>query len=145
MNTFDIQSNLRKIHPSLQYNVYAANRLPIHVQTPAYLISNLDPDTQPGSHWIAIHIDSHGVGEYFDTYGRSPTGYHRMFLNRNSKQWNFSNHRIQNEWTSVCGEYCLMYLLYKFNKQRLMEFTNQFSSNTLNNDMLLYMMFKSYF
>lgn len=145
MNTIDIQKHLCKIHPSLQFNVYAANRLPIYSHTPTYIISNLDPDTKPGSHWIAIHIDDSGVGQYFDSYGRPPTGYHRSFLKRNSRQWQFNSDRLQNDLTSVCGEYCLLYLYYKFNGNKMSDFIRIFDTNTLYNDILLHDMFKCFF
>lgn len=145
MNTKEIQKHLCKIHSSLQYNVYAANRLPIYTQTPTYIISNLDPDTKPGSHWIAIHIDENGFGQYFDSYGRPPRRYHQSFLKRNSRQWNFNSNRIQHDWSSVCGQYCLMYLYFKFNGNSMFDFTKRFDANTVSNDILLYDMFKSCF
>lgn len=146
MNTLDIQECLYKIHPSLKKHVYAANRLPILIEAPTFLISNLDSDTQPGSHWVAIHIEEGRVGQYFDSYGRAPEGFHRTFLNRNCKVWNYNDNRIQNDWTSVCGEYCMVYLYYKFQGKSLMEFTNIFNSNeTIWNDITVYDMFKHYF
>lgn len=144
MDTLEIQEQLSKIHPCLQNNVYAANRLPIHVEIPIFLISNLDPDTKPGSHWIAIHIDKNGIGQYFDSYGRPPSFYHKSFLNRNSKQWYFNSHRIQNNLTSVCGEYCIMYLYYKFYGETMNDFVGIFCYPTLVNDVLVYNMFKSF-
>lgn len=109
MDTQEIEKYLYEIHPNLKFNVYAANRLPITVEVPAYIISNLDPDSKPGSHWIAIHIDKNHIGQYFDSYGRPPSGYHRTFLKRNSHRWDFNAKKLQDDWTSFCGEYCLMY------------------------------------
>ena len=31
-----------------------------------------DPMNQPGTHWIAICVDTNGHGEYFDSFGRKP-------------------------------------------------------------------------
>lgn len=145
MDTTELQKYLNTIHPSLQYNVYAANRLPIYTQNPTYIISNLDPDTKPGSHWVAIHIDINGLGQYFDSYGRPPKGYHQTFLKKNSRQWDFNTYRLQNDWTSVCGEYCLLYLYYKYNGNTMSDFIRLFNMETLYNDILLYNMFKSNF
>lgn len=146
MNTLEIQECLLKIHPSLHKNVYAANRLPIRIQKPTLLVSNLDSDTQPGSHWVAIHIDDSSVGQYFDTYGRPPEGFQRTFLDRNCRVWDYNTKRIQNDWTSVCGEYCIVYLYYKYHGKSLSEFTSNFDSNlTMQNDIVLYDMFKYYF
>lgn len=145
MNTIEIQNYLRQIDSSIEYNVYAANRLPIYVVIPAYIISNLDSDNKPGSHWVAIHIDGNGFGQYFDSYGRPPHGYHRMFLERNSRMWNYNNNRIQNDFTTVCGEYCLLYLYYKYRGMTLKDFHELFHDNTMCNDMLLYSLFQHCF
>jgi len=145
MNTLQIQKHLKTIHSNLASNVYAANRLPIYVQIPTYIVSNLDIDTKPGSHWVAMHIDSGGVGQYFDSYGRAPTGYHQGFLQRNSRRWDWNTHILQNYYTSVCGEYSLMYLLHKFDGCTMQSFVNLFSGNTLHNDILVDRMFDRYF
>lgn len=145
MDTIEIEKYLNEIHPSLKFNVYAANRLPITIQVPAYIISNLDPDSKPGSHWIAIHIDKNRVGQYFDSYGRPPSGYHRAFLKRNSRLWGYNTKKIQDDWTSFCGEYCLMYLYYKFHGDTMRDFVNLFGENTMNNDIFLHNVFKHTF
>lgn len=145
MNTIDIQKYLKQIDLYIENNVYAANRLPIHVHLPTYIISNLDNDNKPGSHWVAIHIDANGFGQYFDSYGRPPHGYHQMFLKRNSKMWNYNINRIQNDYTSVCGSYCLLYLYYKYHGRTLNEFQRLFGINTICNDMTLFSLFNQYF
>lgn len=137
MDTIEMQSCLHKINPQFTYNVYAANRIPLFVETPMYLIGNLDPDTQPGSHWVAIHIDANRTGEYFDSYGRQPRGFYHRFILRNTKKWRTNIVRLQNDFTSVCGEYCVMYLAYKYSGGTLDEFTNIFTENTLYNDFIV--------
>ncbi|CAK1594571.1 unnamed protein product [Parnassius mnemosyne] len=57
----------------------------------------MDTDDKPGSHWVALYIDTNDVGQYFDSYGRSPVRYHLEFLKRNCKRWNWNVDRIQNE------------------------------------------------
>ena len=145
MDTLEIQHYLKMIHPSLESNVYAANRLPMYTHVPTYIICNLDTDNKPGTHWIALHIDANGSGQYFDSYGRAPTRYHLEFLKRNCKRWDWNVDTIQNDWTSVCGEYCLMYLLYKFRRFSMDSFVKIFTGNTLYNDVLVDTMFRSYF
>lgn len=145
MDTNEIQLCMKKINPLFEFNVFAANKIPIWVNLPTFIVSNLDPDSKPGSHWIAIHIDAKGVGEYFDSFGRKPTGYHRLFLKRNTKRWFYNCQTIQNYFTSVCGEYCLVYLYFKFRCKTMHDFINQFSNNSLCNDLVLRTMFKSIF
>lgn len=145
MNTVEISHYLKAIHHSLMRNVFAANRIPIYMAPPVYLISNLDPDTKSGSHWIAIFINADGVGEYFDTFGRKPTGYHLAFLKRNASRWTYNPKVIQNFFSSLCGEYCLMYLCLKYQGMCLRNFVNIFSEDIIKNDHLLKKMFKSFF
>lgn len=143
MDTTELQLCMNKISPSFKSNVFAANQIPIWVNLPAFIICNLDPDSKPGSHWVAMHIDVNGIGEYFDSFGRKPTGYHKLFLNRNTKRWFHNNKSLQNHLTSVCGEYCLVYLYFKFQGKTMSDFLSLFSSNTLCNDLVLRTLFKS--
>ena len=117
------------ISPNVRQTVFAANRLPLYVSLPSYIICNLDPDHLPGSHWIAIYISESGYGEYFDSFGRRPTGSHLKFLKRNNKQFTFNNLRIQNDFTSVCGKYCIVYLYFKYRKCSTNYYLSMFDCN----------------
>lgn len=145
MDTVEISNFLSKIDPKLQYNVFPCNRLPIFHTLPIYIISNLDPDTKPGSHWVAIYVSIDGAAEYFDSYGRKPNAYYLRFLRRNCKIWTYNNKTIQNDYTSVCGEYCLVYLYYKVMGKRMEDFVSNFSDNTLCNDLIIRKMFVDLF
>lgn len=145
MDTSEIKHFMSKINFNIKSNVFAANKMPIFDQLPVYLISNLDPDYKPGSHWIAIYIDINGVGEYFDSYGRKPEGYHKMFLKRNSNKWFYNHKSFQNPFTSVCGEYCLVYLYFKKRGKTMDDFQSMFSDDSLCNDLIVRNMFKSIF
>jgi hypothetical protein len=140
-----MQLCMNKISSSFKSNVFAANQIPIWVNLPAFIISNLDPDTKPGSHWVAIHVDVNGIGEYFDSFGRKPTGYHKLFLKRNAKRWFYNYKSLQNHFTSVCGEYCLVYLYFKYQGKTMYDFLTLFSNNSLCNDLVLRTLFKSVF
>lgn len=128
---------MRKIKSDMECNVFAANRLPVRVYAPILLISNLDPDTKPGSHWVAICVNQNGVGEYFDSFGRKPTGYHKMFLDRNTKRWFYNHSKLQSYFTSVCGEYCLLYLYFRSKGKTMLEFLTYFTTDYLYNDMIV--------
>lgn len=145
MDTQEVQLHMRKIHPLLEYNVFAANRIPIHVKLPIFFVSNLDPDSKPGSHWIAIYIDEHGDGEYFDSFGRKPRGSHYLFLKTNCKKWVYNTQVVQNYLTSVCGEYCLLYIYFRINGVSFNNFLQMFSEDTLCNDVIINKIFKSLF
>lgn len=137
MDTEELQLCMKKICPAIELNVFPANRIPIFVNLPVYMISNLDPDSKPGSHWIAMHIDIDGNGEYFDSFGRKPSGYHKLFLKRNAKKWFYNHVSIQNHFSSVCGEYCLVYINFKFNGRTMFDFLSSFSENTICNDLIV--------
>lgn len=145
MNTTQITTCMTKISPYLNAYVCASNRLPLFTSKPVYIISNLDPDYKPGSHWIAIHITNEGYGEYFDSYGRKPTGHHLLFLKRNSKMWIYNSKEIQNDFSSVCGEYCLMYIYFKYKGKQMYDFLEKFSDMTLCNDVIVKKMFELIF
>lgn len=135
MYAFQVQHYLSKLDPTLRACVYAANRLPIYVTTPAYLISNLDSDSEPGSHWVAIHIDQHGVGQYFDSFGRPPTRQHKEFLYRNATEWDYNPNRIQDDSSLVCGHYSLTYLYYRYHGRTINDFIlDLFGDDTRYND-----------
>lgn len=145
MDTKEIEKYLKKIDPNIQFNVFAANKIPIYFTPPAYLISNLDPDTKPGSHWVAIYVDTKGFGEYFDSFGRKPMGCHEFFLKTNCKKWIYNNKILQNYFSSFCGIYCLVYIFFKYKGISMSHFLNVFSDNTLYNDQLVQDIFKTLF
>lgn len=146
MDTQEMKYFMCKINWDIKSNVFAANRMPVFVQLPIYLISNLDPDYKPGSHWVAIYIDINGVGEYFDSYGRKPEGYHKMFLKRNTKKWSYNHNQLQSYFSSVCGKYCLVYLYFKMKNVKMVDFVNKFFSvNTISNDFIICKMFSFIF
>lgn len=145
MDSREIQKFLKTINSSMKLNVFAANRIPVHVTLPFYCVSNLDPDTKPGSHWVAICIDKHGDGEYFDSFGRKPTGYHELFLITNCRKWNYNNKVIQNYISSNCGIYCLVFIYLRYSGVCMFNFTNMFTTNTVINDKIVNNLFKYFF
>jgi len=69
MNTREIRYALR----NTRYfdDVYSVDTLPSHPRD-VTLVCNLDPSDQPGTHWVAIYVDSSGThAEYFDSYGKN--------------------------------------------------------------------------
>lgn len=146
MDTQEIKHFMRRINLNIESNVFSANTLPMFVQLPVYLISNLDPNFKPGSHWVAIYIDVNGIGEYFDSFGRKPQGYHKMFLDRNTKKWFYNHNQLQSYLSSVCGKYCLVYLYLKMKNVKMHDFLNVFSNvNMMQNDITICHMFSLIF
>ncbi len=52
--------------------LFAVNKMPKPDGFPFAFITNIDPDTLLGSHWVAIYMDTDGQSEFFDAYGQSP-------------------------------------------------------------------------
>jgi len=75
MNTDVIRCELH-IFPQFD-DVYSSDTLPPrpHEQ----LVCNLDPAHCPGTHWVAIYVDS-DYGEYFDSIGSTPPDSIRKYL-----------------------------------------------------------------
>ena len=90
MNTRQIIESIRGISANT-IGVYAADTIPRVLSSPAAIVSNLDTADKPGSHWIAIHIDKNGYGNYFDSYGIALLSSHHLDrIKRNCVryQWN---------------------------------------------------------
>jgi hypothetical protein len=117
---------------------FPCDMLPSMVDHPAALVINTDPSTMPGSHWVAIYVDSGGRGEYFDSYGDAPENVECVkFLNTNcrgGRNWIFSKKELQAMDSNVCGQYCVGFLKWRVRGGSLEEFQNQFGSDTDRND-----------
>jgi hypothetical protein len=87
--------------------LYALN----NITKPVKLIVNLDPSSQPGSHWVAIYRRADGVAYYFDTFGRPPPPRIHSWLAKNCKDWKSFDKQIQGANDKVsCGYICLTFL-----------------------------------
>lgn len=142
MNT----SQLLKILPCTDVStggVYAADKIPGVWPRPCAIIANTDDHTQPGSHWVAFHINPRGEGVYFDSFGVPPTDHKfKRLLRRNCRIYTYNNKRLQNFSSVICGQYCIVMLHWLCNANSLRSFQKLFSSDTKRNDDILLLMFK---
>lgn len=118
--------------------VFPSDRLPEDIkQYPASLIANVDKSNQPGSHWIAIYIDREEQGIFFDSYGNGP-GYYtdsfKAFLEKNTKNYKFNTKCLQSMYSTVCGHYCLYFILMKSRRFSLETIVSRFGENKSHND-----------
>ena len=92
---------------------FPADRLPKRPLTNTCFISNTDPHTLPGQHWVAVYVDSRGTPYYFDPYGLPPvTPYHLKFLNKAPKgRWFFNSQQVQTIRSKNCGKHCMAFLI----------------------------------
>ena len=137
MDSLEIDNLMKEYR---QYvGTYSRDTLPNSITLPVGLIANTDTSDKPGTHWIAIYIDEKGVGEYFDSYGLPPL--HKEFVDfifRNSSDGSFYN-RIQLQCLSciTCGHYCVAYLKMRFHGLNYCHFISLFTSNRLQNDIII--------
>jgi len=125
--------------------VFARDTLPLSVNTPIGLIINTDKQDQPGSHWVAIYIDSNGIGEYFDSYGVPPLYEEiNVFLFNNCPNGIFCNYvTLQCISCITCGEYCVAYIICRLcDNISYADFISLFTSNPEENDKLIKFYYK---
>ena len=81
---------------------------------PGLYICNTDNSDSPGEHWVLIYFISPDYCEYFDSYGLPP--WHKDLLQKlsmNAALTSYSNTPLQGLSTTVCGQYCLIYALFR--------------------------------
>jgi hypothetical protein len=129
MNSSQLSTILHSNMPASFIGVFPSDQLPKTVSVfPACFIINTDPASQPGSHWVAIYVDSKEFGEYFDSYGKPPDVMSIVkFLNENCRSWHYNTKRIQGSFSSVCGHYCVYFLVRRLSGTPMSVIRNEFS------------------
>ncbi|KAK7442440.1 hypothetical protein BaRGS_00040522 [Batillaria attramentaria] len=124
MRGWEIDRVLRQdVHTNKVFQgVYPRDTLPltVHLKKPAAFVVNTDRLTGQGEHWVAIYIDEHGRGEYFDSFGLPPT-YPELinFLNRHCWYHRHNPQVLQSVTSRVCGMYVVYYIMQKARGQTL--------------------------
>ncbi|GFY52008.1 uncharacterized protein TNIN_365711 [Trichonephila inaurata madagascariensis] len=93
--------------------VYAANCIPdIRKYKRAAIVVNTDVSTGPGVHWLALFYEN-GKLEFFDSFGRPPQyfGLHIIKYLQKYQNVDIVSIPLQNPCSSVCGPYCIYYIL----------------------------------
>lgn len=120
--------------------VYPRDQLPRTISKyPSAYVCNTQPHTDEGEHWIAIYLDEHGQGEYFDSYGLPPL--HRTFVNylkKHCTSWIFNNKQLQALTSHVCGQYCIFYVLHRCRGLSMQTIVHMFGKNVQDNDVLVH-------
>jgi len=136
MNTEHIEKALTSFRP-LFLGVYSRDDLPEDGR--GLMVANTDPSSLPGTHWIAIYVDSEGRhGEYFDSLGRKPSATFRSYLNRHCKYWIFNDKQIQSIASRFCGHYCVYYCTLRCRGVDLRRIVGNFTDDTGFNDVLVH-------
>ena len=120
--------------------VYPRDRLPRTIKNyPSAYVCNTDPHTDEGEHWIAIYVDDDGSGEYFDSYGLPPLhATFTNFLNKQCTMWTYNDKRLQGLASTVCGQYCIFYLMHRCRGFSMDTIAYMCGSNLQDNDVLVH-------
>lgn len=141
MNSSKISAILNS-HPGIRkkfMGVYPADLLPTKAANikPGFYVANTDPHFKAGEHWVTFFIPSDtrkNPMEYWDSYGLKPPEIFASFLEvpylRNTKF-------IQHPFSSTCGQYCIYYILKRYNGYSMEKIVEEFSEDTLQNDIIV--------
>ena len=91
--------------------VYSIDNLPQH-PGPKLLVANTDTSDDPGQHWMAISVDGCGNGQFFDSFGRPPTGTFRDYLNKHCRTLTYNKIQLQSAASELCGQYCVVWCVF---------------------------------
>lgn len=149
MNGHELENVMRhEPHVSRMFlGVYASDTLPRSItHLPALIIVNTDVISKPGTHWQAIFIGKDRRGEFFDSYGLPPfVTHHINFLNKMCISYRYNTRDLQAINSTTCGEYCVMYLLFKAHGYTMSQFVKcYFTIDCEKNDSIVRKMFKKY-
>ena len=120
--------------------VYAADQIEERkvIKYPCGYIINTEPIIKEGEHWVAIYIDDSGRGEFYCSYGKSPHTYNfDKWISKNTSSWTYNQKRMQGNNSSVCGHYCVFYLLHRFRNIPLSSLQDLFTADYAMNDTLV--------
>ena len=136
MNGLQINNILKKNLGGVFKGVYALDQIVnLKPSAPAAYVFNTEPIRAPGEHWVAVYITSSRKAVYFDSFGFQPQHTQIVtFLKKHSTKWTFSRKMIQNPFTVVCGEHCVVFLsrFHRFNQIRFA--VKPYGSNLIKND-----------
>lgn len=118
-------------------DVISANHV-TNLRGPVLLVCNTSTSDRPGEHWVAICIDKHQRGEFFDSLGMPPIVYGLGECMKHAKQWMFNDVKIQGDFSSVCGYYVIGYLRSKMQGFTMSAYLSLFSNDYALNDDLIY-------
>jgi len=135
MKAEEIRSALSNVR--LFDNVYSVDTLPS--QPNGLMVCNLDPSHRPGTHWVAIYVDTREKrAEYFDSMGREPCKTIKTYLDRWCKRWTYNCRQLQSVVSLLCGHYCIYFCVLRSNGITMREIVNSLSADTAFNDTLVH-------
>lgn len=107
----------------------AINELPKKISPDESGIVNYQIRAQGGTHWVAYYnTPKLNYVLYFDSFGISPPSQIVKFLKTSKKEILYSTTSIQDPLSSLCGYYCMMFILEMEKGISFVKFLNKFNS-----------------
>ena len=119
------------------YDVVAKDSLlDIIVDTyPAAIVCNTHDSDRPGEHWVAMYVDTERRGDYFDSYGLQPQHVGFVdFMTEHCSTWSTNERTLQSPLSTVCGQYCVAFLMFRCRDASMNAFTRSFTTDLVTND-----------
>ncbi len=135
MNGRQIETFLNRKCGNKFQGVFSCDTLP---PNPTLLICNTDPHDKPGTHWIAIYVDTNRRGEYFDSFGQPIPKVFKDYMNKHCRSWTCNRRQLQSVLSSFCGHYCCFYCVYRCNGFDVNKIVSMFPNDTTFNDVLVH-------
>ena len=115
LRTGDLTSILSTHPHSSRYylGTFAADTIPNKPTPLTCFVSNTDPQSEPGRHWVAFFVNQKGYTYYFDSYGLPPINKKHLRFCQKSTQgyWTYNRQRLQNLTTLNCGFHCVRFII----------------------------------
>ncbi|CAC5390414.1 unnamed protein product [Mytilus coruscus] len=123
------------------YGVFASDEITNFILKPMTgLIANTDVKLLPGRHWVAFFLNENAILEVFDSYGSSMnhlSAYFKHFM-KSFPKIKINEKQFQGQETTVCGQYCLFYLMSRVRGHSMEKILNIFGSYYNSNDHFVY-------
>ena len=136
MNSLQINNILKKKLGRVFKGVYALDQITrLKPIVPAVYVINTKPIMSAGEHWLVIYITSNRKAVYFDSFGfQLQHSQIVRFLKKHMTKWTFSRKIIQNPFTVMCGEHCVVFLSRFHHFKQIQFAVKPYGSNLLKND-----------
>src|SRR6267154_4562905 len=140
MDGYTIDNCLKQCEITRPYykGIYSIDTIPyINKGEPYFIIVNTDIASGDGKHWIVLFYINSNYVEIFDSLEQSTYAYGKYFkqyIKENvSVEFIYTNKRIQNLKSNVCGAHCLFYSYKKCQKKlSLYSLINRYYLNDTN-------------
>ena len=107
--------------------------LPKSPPYPSAFVVNTHPQGKKGEHWLAIYYDKKGKCRFFDSFGNSPIFYGLLgYIEKTATSWEYNSVQLQSIFSTLCGYYCIYFVLLKSRNIEMFEILNLFNKTNFN-------------